>query len=65
MPAPLARPSATPPERLAAGPLVLRRVEADDAPVIASAVGASLAHLRPWMAWAPPGAGDAKTQRKS
>jgi hypothetical protein len=45
MPASLARPSATPPERLAAGPLVLRRVQADDAGVIAAAVGASLEHL--------------------
>ena len=62
MPASLTRPSATPPERLAAGPLVLRRVEADDAPVIASAVGASLAHLRPWMAWATPEAADVRTQ---
>lgn len=62
MPASLARPSATPPERLAAGPLVLRRVEADDAPVVAAAVGASLAHLRPWMAWATPEAADVRTQ---
>jgi len=62
MPAPLARPSATPPERLAAGPLVLRRVEADDAAVIAAAVGASLEHLRPWMPWATPEAADLRTQ---
>jgi len=58
----LARPSATPPERLAAGPLVLRRVEAGDAAVVAAAVGASLEHLRPWMAWATPEAADTRTQ---
>jgi RimJ/RimL family protein N-acetyltransferase len=62
MPASLARPSATPPERLAAGPLVLRRVAADDAGVIAAAVGASLEHLRPWMPWATPEAADLRTQ---
>ena len=62
MPASLARPPATPPERLAAGPLVLRRVEADDAAVIAVAVGVSLEHLRPWMAWATPEAADVRTQ---
>ena len=43
---------ACPPERVAAGPLVLRRVHADDAGAIAVAVGASLEHLRPWMPWA-------------
>jgi len=57
-----ARPPANPPERLAAGPLVLRRVEADDAGVIAAAVGASLEHLRPWMPWATPEAADLRTQ---
>ena len=57
-----ARPPANPPERLAAGPLVLRRVEADDAAVIAAAVGASLEHLRPWMPWATPEAADLRTQ---
>jgi RimJ/RimL family protein N-acetyltransferase len=62
MPASLARPSATPPERLGAGPLVLRRVAADDAGVIAAAVGASLEHLRPWMPWATPEAADLRTQ---
>jgi RimJ/RimL family protein N-acetyltransferase len=62
MPASLVRPSATPPERLAAGPLVLRRVAADDAGAIAAAVGASLEHLRPWMPWATPEAADLRTQ---
>jgi RimJ/RimL family protein N-acetyltransferase len=62
MPASLARPSAIPPERLTAGPLVLRRVQADDAAAIAAAVGASLEHLRPWMPWATPEAADLRTQ---
>lgn len=62
MPASLARPSATPPERLAAGPLVLRRVAPEDAGVIAVAVGASLEHLRPWMPWATPEAAELRTQ---
>jgi len=62
MPAHLARPSATPPERLAAGPLVLRRVAPEDAGVIAAAVGTSLDHLRPWMPWATPEAADLRTQ---
>jgi RimJ/RimL family protein N-acetyltransferase len=62
MPAFLARPPATPPERLQAGPLVLRRVEACDAGTIAAAVGASLEHLRPWMPWATPEAADLRTQ---
>src|SRR5215469_12557658 len=62
MPASPARPPATPPERLAAGPLVLRRVGDGDAAVIAAAVDASLEHLRPWMAWATPEAADVRTQ---
>jgi RimJ/RimL family protein N-acetyltransferase len=51
-----------PPERVAAGPLVLRRVHADDAGAIAVAVGASLEHLRPWMPWATPDAADLRSQ---
>lgn len=51
-----------PPERVAAGPLVLRRVRADDAGAIAVAVGASLEHLRPWMPWATPDAADLRSQ---
>src|SRR5215831_11269739 len=62
MPAHLVPPSVTPPERLAAGPLVLRRVAPADAGVIAAAVGASLEHLRPWMPWATPEAADLRTQ---
>jgi RimJ/RimL family protein N-acetyltransferase len=61
MPVP-ARPPARPPERVAAGPLLLRRVAADDAGPIAAAVGASLEHLRPWMPWATPEAADLRTQ---
>src|SRR6266704_4348727 len=64
-PFPSARPPgepASPPERVAAGPLVLRRVHADDAGAIAVAVGASLDHLRPWMPWAIPEAADLRSQ---
>src|SRR5215472_759048 len=53
---------ARPPEQVAAGPLVLRRVHADDAGAIAVAVGASLEHLRPWMPWATPEAADLRSQ---
>jgi RimJ/RimL family protein N-acetyltransferase len=45
-----------------AGPLVVRRVHADDAGAIAAAVGASLEHLRPWMPWATPEAVDLRSQ---
>jgi len=51
-----------PPEQVAAGPLVLRRVHADDAGAIAVAVRASLEHLRPWMPWATPEATDLRSQ---
>ena len=61
-PAPLPRHPACPPERVPAGPLVLRRVHADDAGAIAVAVGASLEHLRPWMPWATPEAADLRSQ---
>jgi RimJ/RimL family protein N-acetyltransferase len=60
--APQRHPAASPPERVAAGPLVLRRVHADDAGAIAVAVGASLDHLRPWMPWATPEAADLRSQ---
>jgi len=53
---------ARPPEQVAAGPLVLRRVHADDAGAIAVAVRASLEHLRPWMPWATPDAADLRSQ---
>jgi len=45
-------PATAPPERVAAGRLILRRVRASDASAIAAAVSASLDHLRPWMPWA-------------
>ncbi len=61
-PAPLPGQPASPPERVAAGPLVLRRVHADDAGAIAAAVRASLDHLRPWMPWATPDAADLRSQ---
>jgi RimJ/RimL family protein N-acetyltransferase len=60
--APAASHPARPPEQVRAGPLVLRRVHADDAGAIAVAVGASLEHLRPWMPWATPDAADLRSQ---
>jgi ribosomal-protein-serine acetyltransferase len=44
--------AAEPPERVDAGRVILRRVEASDANAIAAAVSASLENLRPWMPWA-------------
>jgi RimJ/RimL family protein N-acetyltransferase len=58
----LARQSAHPPGRVTAGPLVLRRMEAGDAGIIAAVVGESLDHLRPWMPWATKEAADRRTQ---
>lgn len=55
-PAPQDRAAPTAPEEVAFGPLALRRIRADDAADIASAVAASLEHLRPWMSWATPDA---------
>jgi RimJ/RimL family protein N-acetyltransferase len=60
--APMPGRPARPPEQVAAGPLVLRRVHADDAGPLAVAVGASLEHLRPWMPWASPEAADLRSQ---
>jgi RimJ/RimL family protein N-acetyltransferase len=51
-----------PPERVDAGPVVLRRVQATDAAAIAAAVGSSLDYLRPWMPWATPDAAGQPTQ---
>jgi len=53
---------AAPPERVEAGPVVVRRVQASDASAIAAAVGASLDELRPWMPWATPAAADQSIQ---
>jgi RimJ/RimL family protein N-acetyltransferase len=61
-PAAVAHEPAHPPERLVAGPLVLRRMRAGDAGDIAAAVGESLDHLRPWMPWATKEAADHRSQ---
>jgi len=61
-PAAVAHEPARPPERLVAGPLVLRRMRAGDAGDIAAAVGESLDHLRPWMPWATKEAADHRSQ---
>ena len=42
--------------------MLLRRLQEDDAGPIAAAVAASLEHLRPWMPWAGPEAGQLRTQ---
>lgn len=60
--APVAPQQARPPGRLAAGPLVLRRMQPDDAGDLAAAVAESLDHLRPWMPWATSEAADKRTQ---
>jgi RimJ/RimL family protein N-acetyltransferase len=41
-----------PPERIDAGPILLRRWAPGDAPALVEAVAASHSHLRPWMTWA-------------
>jgi ribosomal-protein-serine acetyltransferase len=51
-----------PPERIEAGPVIIRRVRAADAAAIATAVSASLEYLRPWMPWATPEAADRANQ---
>ena len=61
-PAAVAHEPAHPPDRLVAGPLVLRRMRAGDAGDIAAAVGESLDHLRPWMPWATKDAADHRSQ---
>jgi RimJ/RimL family protein N-acetyltransferase len=61
-PAAVAQEPVHPPERLVAGPLVLRRMRAGDAGDIAAAVGESLDHLRPWMPWATKDAADHRSQ---
>lgn len=57
-----AGPVSFPPEEIEDGPLVLRRVQAEDATGIACAVAASLEHLRPWMPWASPEAASPRAQ---
>jgi RimJ/RimL family protein N-acetyltransferase len=51
-----------PPQRIEAGPVVLRRLRATDAGAIAAAVGASLDYLRRWMPWATPAAAERQSQ---
>ena len=57
--------SLVPPERIELTGLVLRRLSADDAAIVAAAALESLGHLRPWMAWATPEATtvEAQTER--
>jgi RimJ/RimL family protein N-acetyltransferase len=55
-------PADAPPERLDAGPVVVRRLRASDAGAVAAAVSASLDYLRPWMPWATPAAADRGNQ---
>ena len=52
-----------PAEEVRSARLVLRRVQADDAEGIATAVGASLDYLKPWMPWASVEAAEPRTQR--
>lgn len=54
---------ALPAEEVPSEHLVLRRVQVDDAEGIATAVGASLDYLRPWMPWATLDAAEPRTQR--
>src|SRR5262249_2663757 len=54
---------AMPAEEVRSERLVLRRVQVDDADGIATAVGASLDYLRPWMPWATLDAAEPRTQR--
>jgi RimJ/RimL family protein N-acetyltransferase len=52
----------TPAEEVRSARLMLRRVHVDHAHGIALAVGASLDHLKPWMAWATWEAAEPRTQ---
>ncbi|HUY52314.1 MAG TPA: GNAT family N-acetyltransferase [Streptosporangiaceae bacterium] len=54
--------NAPPAEQVRSGRLMLRRLHADDADAIATAVGISLDHLRPWMPWATREAAEPRTQ---
>jgi RimJ/RimL family protein N-acetyltransferase len=59
----VARPE-VPPERIELAAVVLRRLTPDDAGTVATAASESLAHLRPWMAWATPPAVAVEAQRE-
>jgi RimJ/RimL family protein N-acetyltransferase len=50
------------PETISAAPLVLRRSRVADAGALAAAVGESLEHLAPWLAWATPDAATVAAQ---
>src|ERR1700724_3111752 len=52
-----------PAEEVRSARLLLRRVQVDDAEGVATAVGASLDYLRPWMPWATLDAAEPRTQR--
>jgi RimJ/RimL family protein N-acetyltransferase len=53
---------ASPPERIDAGIVALRRNRAEDADALAKAVSESLDHLYPWMPWANQRAGTVEAQ---
>ncbi|MBO0830937.1 MAG: GNAT family N-acetyltransferase [Actinobacteria bacterium] len=59
---PAPEPADSPPERVDAGRIILRRVQASDAGAIAAAVSASMEHLRPWMPWATREAAERSNQ---
>lgn len=52
----------TPPDAIPLPGAELRRLRAVDGPALRTAVRESLEHLRPWMAWAVPGAADGDDQ---
>jgi RimJ/RimL family protein N-acetyltransferase len=52
-----------PPERLGAGPVLLRRCRTEDSAAAAAAVKESLEHLQPWLPWATPEAAGQEMQR--
>jgi RimJ/RimL family protein N-acetyltransferase len=54
--------TARPPERIERDGLVVRRPTADDEPLLAAAIAASLEHLRPWMVWADDAAKTSERQ---
>jgi RimJ/RimL family protein N-acetyltransferase len=57
--------SKAPPQRIQLDDgIYMRWLVADDADVVARAVGESLDHLRPWMPWADPQSADARFQRE-
>jgi RimJ/RimL family protein N-acetyltransferase len=62
-PADRSRGQASPPEEVEAGPVLLRRLRAEDALPLAAAVRASMDHLRPWMGWLTPDAGEVATRQ--